>query len=448
MTQATPHSPTPRLSRAAQRRCTGARSAARAAHAILLVSLLAFVLLALAVTPGGAEADVADQSAGGGSSLTLRAPATAVRGNEPTWPNPFGLWTKYAGNPVWDDGSVGNTVVKSLLWDFGDPLKQPLLYPHPTHGPQYWMAYASLGSGGAIRLAYSADLLHWRAYGQNPIVRPAAGELYVSSPNLFKHGGQYMLMYDVGTTRARGETQFLSYATAPTPLGPWTKGPMILDVGAAGAWDEGRVTEPFLLRDGDTYYLYYMGDAPAPFGRAEQVGLATTPAASFPDGPWIKQGLILPIFQDNVSWDRGLTADPSILKVDDIFFMLYTGSYANINWKLGIAWATHPAGPWHRPQKPFLTPGPAAWDTEALVRGSIHYLAGKFYLFYSGLSGGRFRAGLAVGDPLATPTPVPHQCANYWYNCVPDTSACPVGKVDDPAGVCGAGWKCCIPKTP
>jgi hypothetical protein len=323
------------------------------------------------------------------------------------YPYPWGEWTKYSGNPVVQESPNGN-LVENILTDINDPLQQPIRYPHPDTGVnKYWLVNATC-CGGDIRISYSEDLLNWTPYEHNPILSPRSGEDYLFSPNIFKKDNLYYLVHDV----AISGRQRIAYATAPTPLGPWTggwtEGQRILDIGASSEWDQGRVTEPFVFRDGDTYYLFYMGDGLSS-GNGEQIGLATTTADRFPLGPtgglWTKHGLILPHNPDPAAWDRGLTADPSVIKVGSTFYMLYTGSYANAAWKLGIAWATSPFGPWNRPSSPNVPLGPAgAWDDDRLVRGAIHYHDGKYYMPYTGNDGSRYRGGMATADPYVPET--------------------------------------------
>jgi len=333
---------------------------------------------------------------------------------------PWGNWTKYAGNPVIDDGVGSGNLPENMLTDINDPLQQPILYDG-----KYWLTYAGC-CGDDIRLAYSTDpeLLTWTIYEGNPILSPGAGENYLFSPNIFKDGETYYLFYDVSLTLNSVTAQRVAYATAPAPTGPWTKGPVILDIGAPGSWEEGRVTEPFVVKDGDTYYLFYMGDVFAS-GSGEQIGLASTSSALFPLGPeandyWTKHGLILPHNPDPTGWDRGLTADPSVIKVDGIFYMLYTGSYANTAWDLGIAWADNPMGPWNRPAAPSLVKGaPGEWDDARLVRGAIHFNPnnGKYVMPYSGNDGSRYRGGIAYADPFA-----PEEMITFETSSSPDGS--------------------------
>lgn len=305
---------------------------------------------------------------------------------------PWAPWVKYAGNPV----VTGSALVENILCEVDDPLQQPILYDG-----KYWMCWSN---GSTISLSYSTDpnLMVWTSYSGNPVLAPTPGvETYVYSPNIFKDGSTYYLVYDVNVISAG--TQIIGYATAPAPTGPYTKGQYILNVGATGQWDALRVTEPYVFKEGDTYYLYYMGDYGCS-GCKEQIGLATTTAALFPLGPeagglWTKHGLVLPNGSGPTDWDRGLTADPSIIKVGDTYYMRYTGSYANVSWQLGTAWSDNLYGPWNHPPAPDITLGPSgAWDSNRLVRGAIHYHNGKYYSPYTGALSG-YQGGMAYAEP-------------------------------------------------
>ncbi len=312
-----------------------------------------------------------------------------------TFPYPWHEWDRFWGNPILDDLHTIHNFVENILVDVNDSLQTPIRYPHPTLGEKYWLVYANPSE---IRLAYSDDLIHWTPYEGNPVLTHGTGEISVSTPQLFKDGSRFYMIHDAGMGSPHGLATRLTFSTAPSPLGPWTRGPVILDIGAPGKWDEGRVTEPFVFKDGGMYYLFYMGDILPPYCRREQIGLATTPAANFPRGPWTKRGLVLPANPDPAGWDRGLTADPSIIKVGDTFYMLYTGSYGDAQWKLGIAWAKNPLGPWNRPPAPSLEPVPGSWMSDSLLRGAIHYHEGKFILPFSGTDTKKFRGGIATAE--------------------------------------------------
>lgn len=318
---------------------------------------------------------------------------------------PWGPWTKYSGNPVLDDYCI---FPESILSDVNDPLRQPILIAHPTRGTKYyWMYYDTCYRGGG-RLAYSSDLIHWTVYEGNPVVSPFLGEVTLFIGHMFRDNDKFYVFYDITAGNNGGTGYVITYAYANSPFGPWSKGSEVLRFGLPGTWDEGRVTESFITKYNGMYYMYYMGDLMQPFGRGEQVGVAVTEAVNFPKGPWVKKGLMLPIHQDTTSWDRGLTADPSVIQVGDKFYMQYTGSTGGSYWRVGMAWADNPLGPWNTPNYPTFYPE-STWENYSILRGSLHYFNNKFYSTYAASDGSVFRGGVATASSLTlnTPTPVP-----------------------------------------
>jgi hypothetical protein len=324
----------------------------------------------------------------------------------PADPHPWEGWTKYAGNPV----LLGPALAENMLVDIEDPLQQPIQYDG-----RYWLCYSSGGPGQTIRCAYTTDpdLLSWTDYEGNPVLAPIAGERYVFSPHLFKDGDNYYLFYDVALES--DSLQRIAYATAPAPTGPWTRGQIIVDLGDPSEWDDHRVTEPFVIKEGGTYYLFHMGEDNCT-GCGEQIGLVTTPDSLFPLGPeagglWTEHGVVFPSNPTSGEWDFGYVSNPSVIKYNGAFFMRYSGSNDNVHWKLGAAWATDPHGPWHRPEGVDIDTGPpGSWDDEKLLRGALHYHNGTWYCVYTGANepsgwpsyqGGIATAGMrALGDSL------------------------------------------------
>lgn len=306
---------------------------------------------------------------------------------------PWGTWNKYIGNPVLDDQDAKCIFPEVILSDASDPLRQPILIAHPiTKVNYFWLYYDTCWRGGG-RLAYSSDLIHWTPYEKNPVIASDTGEATLFIGNMFKDGNNFYIFYDiVGGIR---------YAKSSSPFGPWTKGPVILKPGALGTWEEGRVTESFVFKYSDTYYLYYMGDLVPPYGRKEQVGLATASSSAFPKGPWVKKGLKVPVTTSG--WDSQIVADPSIIQVGNIWYMLYTGSGYDQRWRVSIAKASRPQGPWTKIGYPIINYGPSgSWDNDRLLRGSIHYYNGKYYLPYAGSDGNNFRVGLVKAKALVS----------------------------------------------
>jgi predicted GH43/DUF377 family glycosyl hydrolase len=120
--------------------------------------------------------------------------------------------------------------------------------------PEFEAAPSSLG------VATSTDLVHWTKYASNPILTPGSTgwdshTLY--RPFVLKWQRTFYLFYNASD----GRNERIGYATAPTPLGPWTKykSNPVMDIGSAGAWDSQRIGDPWIIRVSNAWVMYYYG---------------------------------------------------------------------------------------------------------------------------------------------------------------------------------------------
>ena len=118
----------------------------------------------------------------------------------------------------------------------------------------------------------------------------------------------------------------------------------ILVPGEADEWDGSAIETGGVIKDADTYYLYYHGWAadPEKWRGGYRIGVAT---AKHPLGPWKKHEAnpIIDLGEEG-SWDGSWIACPAILKEDqNRYYMYYSGDS-----KVGLATAEHPAGPWKK----------------------------------------------------------------------------------------------------
>lgn len=80
-------------------------------------------------------------------------------------------------------------------------------------------------------------------------------------------------IYKMWYTGYDGANMRIGYAYSSDGIN-WTKrsGP-VLDLGAPGTWDDNWVAAPYVLFDGTSYRMWYVGDD----GTSEYVGYATSP---------------------------------------------------------------------------------------------------------------------------------------------------------------------------
>jgi hypothetical protein len=148
----------------------------------------------------------------------------------------------------------------------------------------------------------------------------------------------------------------------------WDKHPAnpLLSPGLPGAWDEYSIERPMVIKDDQTYKMWYTGVG----AEGMKIGYATSP-----DGiTWTKQGPIV-INGASSGWDADGIGFCWVIKELDIYRMWYSGTADNMSWRIGYAessdgqsW-TRAAGAFPIPD-PVLLPGPSTdWDGVGITLG-------------------------------------------------------------------------------
>ena len=132
----------------------------------------------------------------------------------------------------------------------------------------------------------------------------------------------------------------------------------ILSVGTSGSWDFDRVANPTVIKDGDTYKMWYRGYD----GNYHRLGYATSD-----DGiTWTKDATNNPVFGHGSGWEHYGAAMPFFLKDADTYKMWYIG-YPSTGPFRSMGYATSPEGiVWTRSENnPVLGRGSSgSWDSE------------------------------------------------------------------------------------
>lgn len=156
----------------------------------------------------------------------------------------------------------------------------------------------------------------------------------------------------------------------------------LLVAGGKDSWDEKIIECCDVFKDQHTYYLYYHGVPknaklwPTP-GKTEaqsyRLGVAT---ASHPLGPWKKyeKNPIIDLGPQG-SWEDGHVACAHIIKEkENTYYLWYSAHGKNGTWDIGLATASHPLGPWKKHEKnPIIT--------NFGYIGSVLKINGKYYMY-------------------------------------------------------------------
>jgi len=216
--------------------------------------------------------------------------------------------------------------------------------------------------------------------GPDPILVPGGpGDwdgLMLEASGILKDENTYYLYYHARPKdhKAWKRTGYrLGVATAPHPLGPWTKyqGNPILDLGPKGSWDDGYVACGNVIKEGQkSFYMVYTGN--------HSGGLAY---AGNPLGPW-KKFERNPIIK-NVGYVGGL------VKVGGTYHLYAecpVGASSPDQGPFALSTAAKLEGPWkwHEPKTVLPAGDWGAWDDGGFSEAGVLYHDRMFHCFYGG----------------------------------------------------------------
>jgi len=159
-----------------------------------------------------------------------------------------------------------------------------------------------------------------------------------------------------------------------------------VDVSATGLWDDDRVSDPWIAREDDTWYLYYWGAKQG----VDEMSISYATSADLKNwtkaDPAVADPSDVTVFpQSAPSW-CGAVNTPGLIKIGETWYMWFTGSAGGTK-KLGYATADSLDGTWTDSGAAILEGGSDGDDTTIdLMAPSPYYDAASdtYYLFYSG----------------------------------------------------------------
>lgn len=187
-----------------------------------------------------------------------------------------------------------------------------------------WHAYPKPGyeSGPAvIGIAYSDNLLDWELEEQVAL-RPCA-EFEWEASGLYKswlleHDGLYYLFYNAKDKDKNSYwLEQTGFATS-VDLKRWQRSSLnpVLPVGVAGAFDDRFASDPCVLRDGETWVMFYFGNSSDGHARDSY-------ATSCDLVHWTKSGQVLIDVGVAGSIDSKYAHKPGIITKDGILYHFY-----------------------------------------------------------------------------------------------------------------------------
>ncbi len=221
--------------------------------------------------------------------------------------------------PVLQRGAAG-------AWDSVDVLNPSVV----KVGGTYYNLYSGFdGSSWHTGLATSSDGVAWQKQGVVLSPGPGGWEsgYIAANGSLASDGQQFLYWYQAGP---RGHTR-IGLARSQDAR-TWVKHPRpVLEAGAAGGWDETAVGDPYVVRCGETFYLYYLGQ--------NRRGLQRLGLARSTDGIHWQKSHRNPILDTGApgEFDEIGLGEPAVFLNSERFYMLYTGRDHQENRRIGWA---------------------------------------------------------------------------------------------------------------
>jgi predicted GH43/DUF377 family glycosyl hydrolase len=179
--------------------------------------------------------------------------------------------------------------------------------------------------------------------------------------------GKWVLIYETVST---SKAWVIARATAPSPTGPWTiEDKPILEPGRAGAFDNGGVQWPWVLRVGNRWAMYYAGFDSRENGNGS-IGIAFSD-----DGrTWVKNDA--PVMVASGKWEGRSLDRPRVVHAPGGYVMVYAGRTLTDRGLAtspdGLTWTRVPGPNIQRKDFPVREPG--SWDSALLSRdGELDY---------------------------------------------------------------------------
>ncbi len=253
----------------------------------------------------------------------------------------------------------------------------------------------------SIALVESRDGIHW----SKPLIVLGPNdrtdwEADINRPVVLRDGDTYRMWY---TGQARGRS-WIGYATSRDGK-TWKRESDRPVLSAETPWEKVAVMCPHVIRDepAGLYRMWYSGGEQY---EPDAIGYATSR-----DGLTWEKHTTNPIFRPDPgsAWEKDRVTACQVVRRGDGYFMFYIGFRDRDHAQIGIARSKDGITGWERhPANPIIRPGREKWDHDAVYKPFAIFDGARWLLWYNGRRGGVEQIGLATheGEDLGfSPTP-------------------------------------------
>lgn len=274
-------------------------------------------------------------------------------------------------------------------WDAVDVLNPSVI----RQGDAYYNLYSGFdGKTWHTGLAVSADGITWHKEGKILSPDPATWERDAIAANGSAWADENGILYYYQA----GQPPRIGLARSANGH-KWQKnGAPVLETGPRGSWDERGVADPYVIRLGHTYYMFYLGMDRA---RRQRIGVAYSP-----DGlTWhkLRSNPILELGGYG-AFDEQALGEPAVWTSHGYYWMLYTGTDRTQVRRLGLARSRNGIA-WEKQQS--VIAGDQPWDSKVVCDPTIVKDNGSIRVWFGGGDVPRPDQNLNGQIGLATLTP-------------------------------------------
>ena len=266
-------------------------------------------------------------------------------------------------SPVLSPGASGE-------WDSVDVLNPSVV----KFGGVYYNLYSGFdGKTWHTGVATSADGVSWAKQGKALSPDPATweGDYIAANGSALVVGREILYWYQAGRVPRIG----LAHSS---DAHGWRKlREPVLRGGPRGSWDERGIADPYVIRLGNSYYMYYLGQDRA---RRQRLGVARSR-----DGvKWqkLRSNPILELGPAGTFDERGV-GEPAVWVSHGRYWMLYTGRDRGEQRRLGLA-RSRDGVHWERNSRFPVFTGGQSWNAKVVCDPSVEQEAGVLRVWFGG----------------------------------------------------------------
>ena len=243
---------------------------------------------------------------------------------------------------------------KSAEWDSSDVLNPSVI----RFKDRYLNLYSGYdGKTWHTGAAESQDGVTWSKRGRVVTPQGWEGDYIAANGSALEFQGEIFYWYEAGKP--------LRIALARSTDGrTWRKQGEVLSTGPRGSFDENAVADPYVIRRGEYFYLYYLGQDRA---RRQRLGVARSK-----DGLAWEKLRANPVLEMGPigAFDEVGVGEPAVWTSGGAYWMLYTGRDKSEHRRMGLAKSVDGIG-WSREESFKPIEGTEAWDSAVVCDPSV-----------------------------------------------------------------------------